>query len=617
MFDPLQYGATPVEKSAGVFDPLQYGATPVERSAGAVNPSQEETGDSWWQVPLKAGAKFATEIAGLPNLVAQGLEGLARGQAESDRRKFKLMGYPNSDIETPEIDILSSNLPTSDDARRHIKSKTGIDIEPRPSNAGQRIAYEGLDFGLNSLPFAQVNKLAKGASMLDKVRKVGKFAGTGAGIGLTSGALQEGGVDPLVSGIAASVMYPYAAPKLNPKNVYSAFQKIPYNVMGLGSKGINVPAAQAARDLGIDLPAAALTDSTLTGLADQWIGKTPFFGNVLKKKYATTEDQVRNSLDGILKKVGPAQSPETTAKIGKLYDLSRESLPAGATIKPTNLDKAIDSIKFKSLTPTADETSVQKTLKNIKKTLNPGTTLYSPFGKINIPLQDLGIDALIDTKKSLNAAVKWDTEQGVKNVLKKLQKGAAEDIAEYGKANPEWYKTFKDADRMYGKTAKRAKLEKILEPTVNTATDKLSYNALSKAINAGKNQKTLRKLEPETFEKIQKIGKVAQAMAIKSQNIPNPSGTAVTAATMGLVGSIFYNPIGTLTGSGVSSVIGAGVGSKLLTDKKFIDLALKLAENPNKANLMTTMALNRRIKEITGYSALALFKELNRVDEEK
>ena len=574
-----------------------------------IMPSQEEAGDSWPALIGKSALKGMGYIADLPNLAAQGLEGLARGQAESERRKFELMGYPGSDIETPEIDILSRNIPTSDDARGYVERKTGIDLEPRPTTGAQRIAMHATE---TASPAGLVGFLGKGASLANKGLKAAASARTGAGIGATSGVLQEGGVNPLAADLASS----FVSPVQIAKKAASSAQKIPFNIMGLNSKGMNIPAGQAARDLGIDLPAAALTDSTLTGLADQWIGKTPFFGNVLKKKYATTEDQVRTSLDSILKKVGPAKSPETTAKIDKLYDLSRDSLPAGATINPTNLDKAIDSIKFKSLIPTADEASVQKTLKTIKKTLNPGTSLYSPFGKIKIPLQDLGIDVLIDTKKSLNAAVKWDTEQGVKNVLKKLQKGAAEDIAEYGKANPEWYKTFKDADRLYGKTAKRAQLEKILEPTVNAATDTLSYNALSKAINARKNQKTFRKLEPETFKKIQKIGKVAQAMAIKSQNIPNPSGTAVTAATMGLVGSIFYNPIGLLTGSGVSSVIGAGAGSKLLTDKKFIDLALKLAENPNKPNLMTTMALNKRIKKVTGYSALALSKKLNREDEE-
>jgi len=43
-----------------------------------------------------------------------------------------------------------------------------------------------------------------------------------------------------------------------------------------------------------------------------------------------------------------------------------------------------------------------------------------------------------------------------------------------------------------------------------------------------------------------------------------------------------------------------------------LDLALKLAENPN--NLATTTALNHRIKAITGYSAIALNKNLQEMN---
>jgi len=43
-----------------------------------------------------------------------------------------------------------------------------------------------------------------------------------------------------------------------------------------------------------------------------------------------------------------------------------------------------------------------------------------------------------------------------------------------------------------------------------------------------------------------------------------------------------------------------------------LDLALKLAENPN--NLATTTALNHRIKAITGYSAVALNKNLQEMN---
>jgi hypothetical protein len=96
-------------------------------------------------------------------------------------------------------------------------------------------------------------------------------------------------------------------------------------------------------------------------------------------------------------------------------------------------------------------------------------------------------------------------------------------------------------------------------------------------------------------------------MAIKSKNIPNPSGTATTGGISAAIFGLFYDPITTV------KLLGGGYGAtKLLTDKKFLDLALKLAENPN--NLATTTALNHRIKEITGYSAIALNKNLQKMN---
>ena len=57
----------------------------------------------------------------------------------------------------------------------------------------------------------------------------------------------------------------------------------------------------------------------------------------------------------------------------------------------------------------------------------------------------------------------------------------------------------------------------------------------------------------------------------------------------------------------------AGVGvTSLLTDKKFLDLALKYAQRPN---LVSVVPLNKRIKDVTGYSAVALNRELQRAQE--
>jgi hypothetical protein len=178
--------------------------TPINKWDKYRMPIKAKEGDSWPALIGKSVLKGLGSIADLPNLAAQGLEGLARGQSESERRKMELMGYPGSDIETPEIDILSSRIPTSNTARQYIKGKTGFNLEPMPTTAGQRIASHAAEFAGSLGPWGLVGK---GAGTLNAA----KLARTGAGIGATSGALQEGGVNPVVADIGSAFALPVAA----------------------------------------------------------------------------------------------------------------------------------------------------------------------------------------------------------------------------------------------------------------------------------------------------------------------------------------------------------------------------------------------------------------------
>ena len=361
--------------------------------------------------------------------------------------------------------------------------------------------------------------------------------------------------------------------------------------------------------LGIDLPAAAVTDSKLTALADQYVGKAPIFGNKLKNKYLLAEEQTQKVLSDIFDEIGPARTPEIEGQIAGLYNKVATSLPTEAKVLPVNLKKAIDDIKINTAILSPDEKSLLQSLETIKNEIEPASKIISQYGPIKLPLQEYDVNKLVGTKKSLNSIIKWDTDAGVKNQLKKIQKAISQDIKEYGKSNPEWYDAFKEADKLYGDVARREKLENILgHKAANYTTNSLSYNALAKAINDPKNSESIKKqLTPEVFKKIQKLGTVAKAMAIKSKNIPNPTGTATTGGISAAIFGLFYDPITT------TKLLGGGYGAtKLLTDKKFLDLALKLAENPN--NLATTTALNHRITELTGYPAIALSKNLQEMN---
>jgi hypothetical protein len=499
---------------------------------------------------------------------------------------------------------VSSLTPVSEHVT-NLANKVGYEglNKPVTDTYGKRILSHAGEFAGSIGPWGFLNKATKGANYL-------KNTLAGAGVGGTSGILQEGGVNPLTADIASTVVAPYTAAKLNPKNIYSAFQKlpetsakIPMKLMGLGPKGLNIEAAQAARDLGIDLPAAALTESKLTGLADQLVGKTPHFGEKLGEKYANAEKQTKNVLDKIYEEVGPRKTPEIESEIAKLYDIRAKSLPQGAMIKPTHLEKAIDNIKINTAILSPEEKSLLQSLETIKNEIKPESNLITKFGKIKVPLQDFSVDKLVGTKKSLNQMIKWDTDEGIKNQLRSLQKAVAKDIEDYGRTNPEWYQSFKEADDLFSKVAKREKLETQLGGSINPSTDDLGYANLSKRIHAPKQMELIKKqVSPEIFAKIEKLGTVARAMAVKNRNIPNPSGTAITSAITGVLGTLY-------TPQTIAAVIGTAGVTKLLTDKKFLDLALRYAEKPN---LITSMPLNKRIKDITGYSATVLNREMNR-----
>jgi len=494
-------------------------------------------------------------------------------------------------------------------------------MKPRDNDSLGNILYKAGEFGgaTASLPLptstgVNAARSAIGGGGKSLLTKFAKDIGTGSSIGAGSGLMQEAGIDPLYADLISSVATPTAIVKS--KSLLNNFTKpretlakIPMKLMGLTPKSMNIEAAKAARDLGIDLPAAAVTDSKLTALADQYVGKAPIFGNKLKNKYTLAEEQIQKVLSDIFDEIGPSRTPEVEGHIAGLYNKVATSLPQEAKVLPINLKKAIDDIKINTAILSPDEKSLLQSLETIKNEIEPASKIISQYGPIKLPLQEYDVNKLVGTKKSLNSIIKWDTDAGVKNQLKKIQKAISQDIEQYGKTNPEWYDAFKEADKLYGDVAKREKLENILgHKATNYATDSLSYNALAKAIYNPKNSESIRKqLTPETFKKIQKLGTVAKAMAIKSKNIPNPSGTATTGGISAAIFGLFYDPITT------AKLLGGGYGAtKLLTDKKFLDLALKLAENPN--NLATTTALNHRLKEITGYSAVALSKNLREMN---
>jgi hypothetical protein len=484
----------------------------------------------------------------------------------------------------------------------------------------QKWLNQGIEFASGVLG---AGAIAKGAQALGKTNTatVAGLAGTtdksaiaGAGAaGATMSALEDQGAGTsLAGGLAAGVGVSNI--KSIGKTVAKGAEKAVVGASGLGKNKIDLEAAQAAKNLDIELPAAALSESNLTALADQWIGKTPFFGTKLQTKYKQAEGKTREILDDIFESTGPRKTPEVEAKINELYQKRIESLPENASIKPMHTAKALEKINIDSALLSPDEKALLSSIDTLKDEFKP--SLKSQFGNVDIPLQEASVSRLAGTKRSINSIIKWDTDEGVKNQLRSIQKSLNQDIAEYGKKNPEWFKTFKEADDFFSQVSKRERVEQMLglNPT-NFATDNLSFNQLAKVVRDPKSQKILEKqLTPQTLEKMKDLGEVARAFATKQTRVPNVSGTAVTAASMGMIYGLFSNPVGLLQGSGIATVIGAATTTQLITDQRIVNLALKFAEKPTEK---AAVAFNIRMKQITGYTPVTLAREASKKAEEE
>jgi hypothetical protein len=613
-----QYKVSGIKPSVNEWD--QY-------KVSASKPQKTEKGDAWLPLIGKSALKGATAIADLPKLIGKGVEAFTNAGNKMYGAPVGMYGMglkptavkPNIEINqnAPQTNY-SDYIPSTEDARKSFKKYAGIDLEPKPDSPAKNIVSRGIDFGTSMLPWAAP---AKGANLLQQFGNRATTVGKGAAVGLGSGVLQETGVNPLASDLIASAASPVRAP--NPinvaKGVLNAPRKITQKFMGLGPKSLNIKTAQAGRDLGIELPAAVLTDNVLTGLGDQFISKTPILGNVLKNKYDKIHSKTHKHLEDVYQEIGPLDTPEIDKKINDLYNASRTARPEDAVIKPFTSIKALNDLD-KTLVAdisSPDRVKLKGYVTGLKKAMDP--SINTKYGDINLPIQDYPINKLVDAKVMLNDIVKHDIKGDSLNRIMEVKHGVDADLAKYGETHPEWYKKLKEADLLYGNVAKRKNTEKRLrnQATLEDEGD-ISFSALNNTINNRENRRLLKRdLPPDTYEKLLKIGRISRAMVQKNKRVPNPSGTATTALSLAYIGGLWFDPVGTLSRTGIGAIAGAVGTTRLLTNKKFLDSALKFAEADGKHKIKAAMDLNKTTKDITGYTLNSIYRAAQRDNKEE
>jgi len=302
---PSLEGITYVRQTPGVRKPLSLdGITYVRQKPEAPK------GDSWGKLISKSIIdKGLGPLLDLPNLVAQGIEGIARGGVEDNRRLLQSMGLSDNDVETPEFTGLSSNIPTYADAREYLKDNTGIDFQVRPTSGAQRIASEAIGF---ATPGGLLGLFGKGAKALNAAK-------TGAVIGGTSGALQETGVNPLTADLVSIFGLPTAARAVSNTgkaagNLFSNFTKAGQekkiqSAAGdilrnkVGEQNINKVLAnlEAPTPFGADLNTAERAQNT--GISSLHRALAPNVPAIAEKE-AITDSILRNQLNQLSPQIG-------------------------------------------------------------------------------------------------------------------------------------------------------------------------------------------------------------------------------------------------------------------------------------------------------------------------
>ncbi|HNQ68342.1 MAG TPA: hypothetical protein PKN32_08180 [Bacteroidales bacterium] len=484
----------------------------------------------------------------------------------------------------------------------------------------QKYINEGLKTGASFLTGGGVAKTAQGG-----IAKLGNIIGNtsplqaagAAAMGGTTSYLADQGAstgEALGGGLAANLAVT-GTPALA-KGVGGLAGRAALTAVGLGKNKLNLEAAKAAQGLDIALPKAAASEGKAIALADQFLSKTPVASGVMSKRYSDMADKVMKELDKAYDSALPAaERVGVEEKIRQLYLNARESLPNEAQIVPSNVTSVTEQIKAEL----AKSASLSAGEKKVLSIINDYEDKFVPMGikRIPSPIEDLvasqdSLGKVIDWK---DTSVNWQKEKKAAGMVKRLYNAISNDLEQYGKTNPEWYNYQKEADKLFTKLSRRKELEEMFGAVENTATGEMSYNSLSKILNDEQNRARLQKItNPETFDRLDKLSKVARAMAIKNKNIPNPSGTAVTQKTFDLISILTGASAVVAPEKTALAVIGGSGLAHLLTDKKTLDLAIKFAETPININ---AVEFGKRMKQITGYTPVTLLREAQKLEQGK
>jgi len=449
----------------------------------------------------------------------------------------------------------------------------------------------------------------------------------GGAAGIT--AAEEAGVDNSLGKMAAGVGGTAAVSalgSLNPKG-------LALTLAGFGKNQLKTRALDAAKRIGVDLPGVAATDAVAPSAAHNLMSRVPYFGDRIRETLSQTGKQYQRSFEALLDKVSPSLTEDLSEAAKRIYAPLENLLPVTDTIDPTPWLKEIKKIETKlqsaakseptkkllsvfremkqslgvktnkEAIPDYLETASETVKQSLQKQLQEGASTVQPIPVQQVVRQKIELNKMMKDKNLFDR-----TDSDSLSYLHNLQAVTKRMLEQYGKKqNPEFLNALKKADLDYGAYAKRENLEGLLSDKLSSLiTEEPQYNPLIKALQKKDNQKFLKNnLGQENYKKIKDYIEVAKAMESIKRNNQNPSGSGWVGALASIAGGLYAAPAYT-----TALLAATEAGTKLLTSKRFINLAHRYAKEPSEsiANKLETL-----IKETTGKSSNILSQELGEI----
>lgn len=470
----------------------------------------------------------------------------------------------------------------------------------------QKHINEGLKFGASFATGGGIAKTTQGG-----LAKVGNFMGNleksqiagASAAGATTSYLADQGAsvpESIGGGISAQLLTTLGAKKA-PK------------LVGFNKNNIDVKLATATKDLDVPLENSMINKSKAIVISDKFLNRIPIIGNNVEKRNATIATKVVEELDKAYDSIIPkGELLEIEKRISAMHDIARNNIPKDAQVVPNHTLKIINEIRNDTHAP-----ALSGDFSKLNSTINSIQNNFAPSGIKNIPSN---IKSLINQKENLGNMIHDGTFKSDKGkfLANQLNNAIKDDIAAYGKTSPEWYQYYTKANELDHKFKNRQRLEKLFGNVIDDSTNALSYKNLSKVIHNKDTKEELKRLvQPEVFDRLEKLGTIARAITIKNKN--NKAQSSKFAAVQSTA-----KIVATITGIGGAGIVAPTVTAatvlaslpiaRMLSDRKMLDYTINFATSPTSSN---AISFNRRMKAITGYTPVTLLREVQSQEQEK